>query len=280
MNEENKKSYVSNEAAKFINHSKLLVFSERLRLSKTKDYAKVHASGEESDDNGWRQYSTIGILARDFKRGDGGSIKVDANLSPTEFETLYELIKANINTETTVMLHESFKIFGAPNENGYSHVRKLVIGRVLADKNGIPRKSPWYVHVENGIGKKVTAASGGCFCEKGSYICQSRVSVYLTLCEMLGMFADTMRVIRLWEFAFAVPHIKKGRDDLEISRIEASKIAQIETNNQHHASKWKTTNAPPPLPLPLPLPLSSTNNPVNTEESMPHTWDTTWETNE
>ena len=95
------------------------------------------------------------------------------------------------------------KIFGEPDENGYSIVRKMTVGRHDTDSQGRPRRCPWYVEIQNGIGIPVHNANGGTYCQKDSCQCRQKVALFLNDRDMFALFGRAEAYIRAFELEYA-----------------------------------------------------------------------------
>jgi hypothetical protein len=220
MSQQNgEKIYVNNEITTYMTDKKLLAFRDRLNPTIPLNYACIHAHGDEGE-NGRRVYSTIGILARDFSKGKGeNNIKTEANISPAEARYIFARAQAGLGSYDGIIF-ASEKIFGQPNENGYSPVRKLTIGRIQAETDSKPRHSPWCVTIENGVGIKDHNSNGGSHCRKDSFVSQSKVGVFLTDQEFFCHLSKVVSFIDIWEITYGAKLIKEGHVALEVARAE------------------------------------------------------------
>lgn len=103
--------------------------------------AHIHASGEKAE-GGERSLIRVNML--DYSKGKGeNAIFVSDNLMPEDVRYIYSALFSHL-------LEFDFrqeKIFGEPDENGYSIVRKMTIGRYDTDSQGRVRRYLWYVEI-------------------------------------------------------------------------------------------------------------------------------------
>ncbi|MCL2621128.1 MAG: hypothetical protein FWD97_09375 [Defluviitaleaceae bacterium] len=231
------KIYIDNEITKYMTSKKLLAFSDRLNPAPFTNYARIHAKGDIIE-GGRRAYSTIGILASDFSGGKGEkNIKAEANISPAEARYIFQRVQMGLGAMDGVIF-SSEKIFGNPNAQGYSTVRKLNIGRSVRDGKGEYRKAPWYVVVENGVGIKAYNGQGGSYCQSGSYKRECQVLVYLTDQDFYCDMAQVVAFIDVWEITHGTKLIRDGRVALDSLRteqaVEQNSGAQTPQSNHHN----------------------------------------------
>ena len=162
----------------------------------------------------------------DYSNGKGeNTIFASDNLTPEDTRYIYSALFSHL-------LDFDFrqeKIFGVPDENGYSIVRKMTIGRYNTDSQGRARRYPWYVEIQNGIGIPVRNSSGGTYCQKDSYQCQQKVSVFLNDRDMFALFARTEAYIRAFEleYAFRQNRIGNFKSLYQLLKQEIQKIPGV-----------------------------------------------------
>lgn len=183
--------------------------------------AHIHASGEKAE-KGERSLIRLNML--DYSKGTGeNTISVFANISPEEARYIYSaLFNHLIDFE-----YVQDKIFGIPDEDGYSIVTKLQIRRYETDSQGKKRNYPWFVEIQNGKGIADENSNGGTYCRKNSYACEKAVKLFLCDRDMFVLFCRansyinafeqemTFRQNRIGNFASLYKLLKK-----EIGRIE------------------------------------------------------------
>jgi hypothetical protein len=237
--------YINDEICTYMTNNKLLAFKDRLNPASSTNYACIHAKGEDGAD-GRRVYSTIGILASDFSKGKGeNNIKTEANISPAEARYVFHLVEQGLGVFDGIIF-SSEKIFGKADPQGYSQVRKLVIGRASMDNEKKPRKSPWYVIVENGVGIKASNANGGTYCKKDSYKCERKVFVYFTDMDFYCYLSQVVAFINTWEVTFGSKVIREGRAAFEA--VKAEYAAEKANTPQNQEAPPPQAAQPPPSP--------------------------------
>jgi len=186
----------------------LLEFIDNLNPAPLQDYAAIHAGAVRPyEQDGQRIYSVIRLVAQDYSRKGEHSIRVKANISPED--ALY--FAAMVKTGVKDFKFESVKIFGNPDNHGYSAMTKLWINRNETTADGEPLIRPWKVDIENGKGKKANGKNGGAYCQSGSYALEKKVSLNFTDYEFFKLLCAVERYINLWEFAHGTKLVKDGR---------------------------------------------------------------------
>ncbi len=111
-----------------------------------------------------RSRSCVGVVLQDYSNGTGDkTVRVTANLPPEFFA--YALSRAGQSVENFDFQED--KIFGEPDQNGYSKVTKLSVKRASVGNDGKPRNYPWCIKIENGKGIKENTQTGGVHMQKG-----------------------------------------------------------------------------------------------------------------
>ena len=209
--------YISNQIAVYKNSKVLLEFQDKLQVASLPNYGHIHADGEP-DAEGRKRRSLIGILMKDYSRGTGDkAVTVTANISPDDARYLLSRLAACIPE----FAFQQDKIFGQKDQDGYCTVTKVRIIRATKDKNGTPRKIPWYVEVENGKGIPQTNANGGTYMKSGSFISSGRVNANLTDQDLFRLLSRVSSYISRWEAAIAPSLIKQAKKALEERRTAA-----------------------------------------------------------
>lgn len=159
--------------------------------------AHIHASGERTEAG---ERSLIRLNMLDYSSGTGeNTVSVYANISPEETKYIYSALFCHLRDFS----FPQDKIFGEPDENGYSIVTKLQIVRYDVDQKGNKRNYPWYVEIQNGAGIAVRNVNGGRYCKKDSYICQRKVKMFLSDKDMFVLFCRADSYIRAFELEYA-----------------------------------------------------------------------------
>lgn len=206
MNEE----YISNQIAVYKNSKTLVEFQDKLKVASMECYAHIHADGE-SNDNGPKKHSLIGILMKDYSNGTGNkAVTVTANIAPEEARFILSRITAGFSEYT----FQQEKIFGEKDASGYARVSKIRIIRATKDAKGNPRNLPWYIEVENGKGIPLKNATGGTYMKPKSFISEGKVYANLSDLDLFKLLSRVSSYIDAWEKAIAPPLIQMAKKSI------------------------------------------------------------------
>lgn len=209
--------YISNQIAVYKTNKVLVEFLDKLKTASLSNYAHIHADGEQAD-NGMRRTSLIGILMKDYSRGTGDhAVTVKANISPDEARFLFNRLKAGF----PAIDYKQEKIFGSPDEKGYSQVTKLRIARAEKDSKGKPRNYPWYIEIENGKGLSAQNTNGGTYMKANSYVSAAKVCANLNDLDMFKLLGRTDSYIDAWEKSIGPSLISRAKKAMEENRSAA-----------------------------------------------------------
>ena len=115
---------VRNSIAVYKTDRKLVELRDKLNPSFWGNYAELH--GHADVDGNGKVYSNIGVVLYDYSNGTGNNtVKVYVNVTPEDIYWLYNALTSH--TENFEL--EQTKIFGQPDNNGYSQMTKLRIAR-------------------------------------------------------------------------------------------------------------------------------------------------------
>ncbi len=201
--------YYNNQIAKYMTNTKLIELLDKLNISDTTQYAHIHANGEEI--NGFKTYSKIGIILQDYSDGTEKTKRVFANISPNELEYIHR----NIQPYIKEFNFSQEKIFGEKDKTGYMIVTKLIVARAEKGKDGKVRNYPWFVQIKNGKGIGVKTNTGGTYCKKNSFKCESEVYINLKDLDFFNLLNTAVKYIRIFELTYGCTNVKKGRQLLE-----------------------------------------------------------------
>lgn len=208
--------------------ARLLEFIDNLNQAPTTEYASIHAGSTRPHEVGGRRvYSNIRLVAQDYSRKGEPSTRVTANISPIAALFIAEAASSNRDS----FLFESTKIFGTPDEKGYSPMAKLWITRESTTKDGEVLRRPWKIDIENGKGVKHTSENGGTSCERGTYVQEKKVALLFTDFEFYELLTAVKRFIKLWEALYGANLIKEGRNEREMSRVAYQNNKTIDEQN-------------------------------------------------
>lgn len=145
----------------------------------------------------------------DYSNGTGNNtIKVYVNITPEDVFWLYNALTSH----TANFEMEQTKIFGLPDQNGYSQMTKLRIVRAEFDKNGTARRYPWCISAENGVGIAQHTQVGGTYCKSGSYQTVLKAFISLNDYDFFRLINRAVRYITQFENTYCPPIIGNGRN--------------------------------------------------------------------
>ena len=209
---------ISNQIAIYMTNKKLCEFTDKLKSAPVGTYAHMHAQGEELPD-GFRAYSTIGVVLQDYSNGTGDkTVRVTANLSPGFFPFVLSRMQNDLDQFD---FHEE-KIFGEPDASGLSTVTKLSIKRATVGNDGKKRNYPWCVMIENGRAVREKMPSGGFHIKSGSYKKVKAVFVNINDYDFFNLVYRTARFIESWELTYCPKVIREGKRLIEEQRAAAA----------------------------------------------------------
>ncbi len=209
---------IQNQIAIYKTDKKLCELNDKLKQAPAVYYAHMHAQGEKMED-GSRLRSCVGIVLQDYSKGTGDkTVRVTANLPPEFFA--YALSRVEQGAET--FDYQEDKIFGEPDQNGFSKVTKLMIKRASVGTDGKPRNYPWCIKIENGTGVKESTEIGGVHMKKGSYQMERSVYVNINDYDFFTLMYRTVRYIQAWEITSCPRVIRDARQAMELQREAAA----------------------------------------------------------
>ena len=185
---------VRNSIAVYKTDRKLVELRDKLNPSFWGNYAELHGHAD---------------VEYDYSNGTGNStVKVYVNVTPEDIYWLYNALTSH--TENFEL--EQTKIFGQPDQQGYSQMTKLRIARAGVDKNGAVRRYPWCITAENGVGIAQHTKVGGTFCKSGSYQSIRKAFINLSDYDFFRLINRTVRYIAQFENTYCPPIIGDGRN--------------------------------------------------------------------
>lgn len=212
----------SNQISKIQTNRKLIALYDKLQYAAFSNYAQLHAKGEHSE-NDRKIKSLIGVTIQDYSNGTGEqNIIAHFNLEPEQLQFFLTRISAGFQDFDWT----SEKIFGAPDEQGYSHAQKFFISRHPYDKDGKVMNRPWFIHVQNGKGIKVQNPNGGSYMQAQSFRPQKTAFIRLLDDEIFSLFKRADSYITNWEASIAPSLIQNGK------QMYANQVAQRQAQNQ------------------------------------------------
>lgn len=193
---------VSNQIAVYKTDKALLELCDNLKPASNLFPAHIHAAGEKAEAG---ERSLIRFNMLDYSKGKGeNTIGVYANISPDEARYLYSVLFNHL----WEFSYCQDKIFGSPDEDGYSIVTKLKIVRY--DTDGNKRLYPWLVEIQNGRGIAAKNSNGGRYCKKNSYICDKTVRLFISDRDLFILFCKVDSYIRAFELEYAFRQNRVG----------------------------------------------------------------------
>ena len=201
-------TYISRQIAVYMTDKKLLEFIDKLNAAPVNTYAHIHAQADAGGD-GRRIYSNIGVVLQDYSNGTGeNTIRATANISPDEAQYIYSRVYSGVEK----FEFANSKIFGQPDDWGFSRMTKLKIMRSAIDKDGKPRNYPWYVECENGKGIAVKNKNGGTYCKSDSFVGENKVYINLNDLDFFKLLNRVSSYISLWESQYGASLMITGRN--------------------------------------------------------------------
>lgn len=198
--------FISRQIAVYKTDKRLIEFLDKLNPAPIMLYAHIHAQADKLNEaqklseaqynEGRKIYSNIGVVLQDYSAGTGENIiKVTANISPDEAQYIY----SRVNSCVEKFEFASDKIFGQPDEKGYSKVTKFKVVRSNIGSDGKPRNYPWYVECENGRGIAEKNKTGGTYCKSQSFASENKVYINLNDLDFFKLMNRVASYIRIWE---------------------------------------------------------------------------------
>jgi len=224
---------ISKQISVYKTDKSLIELVDSLKPSSKNFPAHIHARGEKSEN---KERSLVRIQMLDYSKGRGDNcISVFANISPQEARFLF----SKVHNGALFVSFPQTKIFGTPDEQGYSIVTKLTITRSEKDNNGTQMKYPWRIIIENGRGKAMKNKTGGKYLGANTYVCDSKVSVNMVDLDFYILFCDAVSYIQAFEIenAFRAARVKNFESlygllnkQINVSKEELLKAVKDESN--------------------------------------------------
>ena len=154
----------SDQICKIQNDKKLISFHDRLRAALPGSYAQLHAKGEFSENN-HKIHSLIGVSIQDYSNGTGErNIITRFHLSPEQVQFFLTRLTAGFQEfEWSIS-----KIFGEPDQYGYSTAQQFSISRHARASDGREMKNPWRIQIINGRGSKYRIETAAPICSRAA----------------------------------------------------------------------------------------------------------------
>ena len=202
--------FVQNSIAVYKTDKKLIEFRDKLNPSMCDNYAELQ--GHDSTNGANKVYSNIGVILLDYSNGTGSNtIQVSVNIRP---EDIFWIQNALLLSKPDFQLEQT-KIFGYPDQNGYSQMTKINVMGADKDRNGNARRYQWCISAENGVGIAQHTQIGGTYCQSGTYQTQRKAYINLNDYDMFRLVNRTARYIQQFENAYCPAVIRQGRNAYE-----------------------------------------------------------------
>ena len=178
---------ITDQICKIQNDRALIAFYDRLRYAPLGNYAQLHAKGEYQE-NGHKVHSLICITIQDYSNGTGDrNIITRFNLAPEQIQFLLTRITSGFQE----FEWSQSKIYGNPDQNGYSTAQMFYISRHPYDSKGQPMKSPWKIQIVNGKGIKAQNKNGGSYMQPRSFQSEKTTAIQLTDMDLFTLLKRT-----------------------------------------------------------------------------------------
>lgn len=198
---------ITDQICKIQNDRALIAFYDRLRYAPLGNYAQLHAKGEYQE-NGHKVHSLICITIQDYSNGTGDrNIITRFNLAPEQIQFLLTRITSGFQE----FEWSQSKIYGNPDQNGYSTAQMFYISRHPYDSKGQPMKSPWKIQIVNGKGIKAQNKNGGSYMQPRSFQSEKTTAIQLTDMDLFTLLKRTDSYISNWETVIAASLINNGK---------------------------------------------------------------------
>lgn len=202
--------FPTDQICKLQNDKKLISFHDRLRAVPPSGYAQIHARGEFKE-NDHKVHSLIGISIQDYSNGTGErNIITHFHLSPEQLQFFLTRITAGFQEFDWSIS----KIFGLPDQNGYSTAQQFSISRHSRASDGREMKNPWRIQIVNGKGIKVQNRNGGSYMQSGSFVSEKSAFIQLTDMDLYQLLKRVDAYITEWEHCIAPPLFSSGKQML------------------------------------------------------------------
>ena len=103
------------------------------------------------------------------------------------------------------------KIFGEPDQNGFSTAQQFSISRHSRMPNGQEMKNPWRLQIVNGRGIKVKNKNGGAYMQSGSFQMEKSAFIQLTDMDLYLLLKRVDVYVTEWEHCIAPPLLTNGK---------------------------------------------------------------------
>lgn len=214
-----KKVYVNKQIAIFQTGSYLIELVDNLKPALKYFTGHIHARADkyvdEDGNESKEESSLIRVVMVDYSEREKEkdeekakkipTVQVYMNLEPERIRWYFSAVSRGV----VEYRDYAEKIFGDPDETGYSKMTKIAVCRNEV-YNGIKQNRPWYICVENGKGIKVKLKSGACYCQKDSYVKEKEVSARLTDYEFFSLMSQGVQYLDAIESRYILEPMMTG----------------------------------------------------------------------
>ena len=183
----------------FTNNKAVIELINKLHMATPGKGSHLHRGSEKNENGRSLPKSMVGINIVDYQKTP--SLFVQENLAPTQVKELYN--EAIMKRNNYQFSGNGQKIFGEPDEKGYSIVRNIKIqrqGSYQSNGKTIVKNYPWTVTIQNGKGiKEAGNNQGGMSCKKGSFILEKEASINMSDGDFFALFEEAYTYITAWE---------------------------------------------------------------------------------
>ena len=162
-------------------------------------------------ENNHKVHSLIGVSIQDYSNGTGErNIITRFHLSPEQVQFFLTRLTAGFQEyEWSIS-----KIFGEPDQYGYSTAQQFSISRHARASDGRQMKNPWRIQIVNGRGIKVQNRNGGSYMQSGSFQMDKTAFIQLTDMDLYLLLKRVDAYVTEWERCIAPPLITNGKEML------------------------------------------------------------------
>lgn len=176
------------QIAKYQTNKYLLEVIDNLQIAEAEYASHIHG-----------KYSRLKFNALDYSQGKGEkSVFADANIDAITAKYIAEILLSGAiapsGNQAKLKVYSEQKILShALNNEGMA---KVTIFTIMYDGS---RDYCWQITIENGLGKPKKQSSGGIALEKGTYIKEKHVQVYMSDIDCKKFFLRIRDYVLIWE---------------------------------------------------------------------------------
>ena len=207
---------VTDQICKIQTDRKLIALYDRLRVAAGTNYAQLHAKGEFSE-NDRKIHSLIAVTIQDYSNGTGDkNIITQFHLAPEQIQFFLSRITSGFQE----FEWSQSKIFGNPDDSGYSTAQHFSISRHAFNQSGQPMNSPWRLQIVNGKGIKARNQNGGSYMKSGSFVSEKSAFIQLNDMDLYTLLKRADSYITEWEHIISPSLISNGKQMLAYQQAQ------------------------------------------------------------